>query len=235
MKKLSIILPRKQRLELKLTRTRGRSVGEKPLLPPISEIKKVRSGNKMSRYFRHVFEHKYIKRLLGTNIAVLAFAGALLPTPGDTFTLGPEDLAEAVVLSSNRVTFATERTVQHPLEKIVISQGYSTFHPGLDYDGIVGDHVKPIMPGRVVAIQHAGAGVRGISSTAYGNAILVEHAPEVSSLYAHLSRIFVVENEQVETNTVIGEVGSTGRSTGDHLHLEVRKNGFPVNPYSILP
>ena len=73
------------------------------------------------------------------------------------------------------------------------------------------------------------------SKYAYGKAILISHGEGISSLYAHLSKINVSKGQKVDTNTIIGEMGSSGRSSGDHLHLEVRKNGIPVNPYTILP
>lgn len=62
-----------------------------------------------------------------------------------------------------------------------------------------------------------------------------EHADGLASLYAHLSEINVKEGDRVDTRTVIGKMGRTGNATGDHLHLEVYKNGRPVNPISILP
>lgn len=87
--------------------------------------------------------------------------------------------------------------------------------------------MRPVMAGTVEAIQYSGF--------AYGNAVLVRHGDNFSSLYAHLSKITVSEDQKVDLHTVIGEVGSTGRSSGDHLHLEIRENGRPINPLSMLP
>ena len=122
----------------------------------------------------------------------------------------------------------TERKIRYPLEYVIINQGYRFYHPGVDFEGITGDSVYPIMPGEVAAV--------GYSKIGYGNAIVVRHDDNTTSLYAHLSKILVNEGEYVNTHDIIGLVGSTGRSSGDHLHLEVRKSdNTPINPLSILP
>jgi murein DD-endopeptidase MepM/ murein hydrolase activator NlpD len=138
-----------------------------------------------------------------------------------------EAASDQVVISEANGPFTTERVVQYPVVKVSITQGFKVFHPGLDLDGITGDPIKPIKKGVVEAVSR--------SKFAYGNAIIVNHGDNITSLYAHLSKIFVAEGDEVTTNTVIGEMGATGRSFGDHLHLEVRDNGVPVNPYLVLP
>jgi murein DD-endopeptidase MepM/ murein hydrolase activator NlpD len=83
------------------------------------------------------------------------------------------------------------------------------------------------MDGVVAEIQH--------SRFAYGNAVIINHDGNLTSLYAHLSKIDVKEGQSITTLTKIGEMGATGHAFGDHLHLEIRKNGLPINPFSILP
>ena len=68
----------------------------------------------------------------------------------------------------------------------------------------------------------------------YGNYIIINHGSSYKSLYAHLSKIIVEKNQEVDKGTVIGLVGSTGLSTGSHLHLEVWENDHPINPLTIL-
>ena len=68
----------------------------------------------------------------------------------------------------------------------------------------------------------------------YGNCIIVQHKNDFQTLYGHLSHIDVKDGQSVKTGDVIGKVGSTGRSTGTHLHYEVRKNGKPINPIKFL-
>ena len=65
--------------------------------------------------------------------------------------------------------------------------------------------------------------------------IVLDHGNGVQTLYAHLSRFFVNAGDSVGQGTVIGHVGSTGNSTGAHLHFEVIRGGIPQNPYNYLP
>lgn len=135
--------------------------------------------------------------------------------------------AEDTVIEETTTPLTTKRVVQYPVAEVKITQGYRLFHPGLDLDGVTGDAVRPIKDGRVEAIS--------LSKFAYGNAIILDHGEGTTSLYAHLSKIYVLEGQDVTTNTVIGEMGASGRSSGDHLHLEIRKDGRPINPYFVLP
>lgn len=137
------------------------------------------------------------------------------------------EVEENVHVGSSEVKIKTEEHIQYPLASVKTNQGYFFFHPAIDFDGETGDPVRPVMAGTVAAVQY--------SSLAYGNAILIRHGDNFSSLYAHLSKVHVVEGQKVDLNTVIGEVGSTGRSSGAHLHLEIRENGRPINPMSMLP
>src|SRR4030066_184901 len=151
--RFSFNLPIKRRLHLEIVKRREGDIDES-IFPTIESIKKVRKGSKVSRYFRHVFEHKNMKKIFGVNMTLLIAA-------------------------------------------------------------------------KVEAIDR--------SKYAYGNAVLIDHGNSITSLYAHLSKIEVTVNEEVDMNTEIGEVGATGRSTGDHLHLEIRDHGVPFNPSFVLP
>jgi len=164
---------------------------------------------------------KKISGFIGTNLAVMLIATSFLPTS----PLPVE--AEESVISEGLPPLTTKKEVQYPLREIKITQGFFLFHPGIDLDGQTGDEVEPIKNGVIEAVSN--------SKYAYGNAVLINHGDGLSSLYAHLSRITVFPGEEVTILTKIGEVGSTGHSTGSHLHLEIRKDGVPVNPLSILP
>ena len=98
-------------------------------------------------------------------------------------------------------------------------------HPGIDFRGAKGDPVHVTADGDVVFTGRKGG---------YGNCIIVQHKNDFQTLYGHLSQIGVKEGQSVKTGDVIGKVGSTGRSTGTHLHYEVRKNGKPINPVKFL-
>ncbi len=223
MKKIIIQIP-KYRLDVRIIKRRTRTI-EKPFLPSISDIKRTKSGNKISRFFRHIFEHKKIQRIFGTNIALMVIATSFIPNN----TLGSEQQIEEeiTVISETAVALNTEKGVQYPVENVKITQGYKIFHPGIDLDGITGDPIKPIKAGFVEAISR--------SKYAYGTAVIINHGNQLTSLYAHLSKILVTEGQEVTINTIIGEMGATGRAYGDHLHLEIRDNGVPINPTSVLP
>lgn len=103
--------------------------------------------------------------------------------------------------------------------------GSNEFHPGIDFKGHIGDPVKCTANGTVEFTGRAGG---------YGNCIRIKHMNNIETVYGHLSRISVHEGQHVMVGDVIGKVGSTGRSTGPHLHYEVRRNGKPVNPKEYL-
>jgi murein DD-endopeptidase MepM/ murein hydrolase activator NlpD len=103
--------------------------------------------------------------------------------------------------------------------------GHAEFHPGIDFKGERGDAAKCTANGRVVFAGWFGG---------YGNCVRIQHKNNLETLYGHLSKIVVKVGQEVTAGEKIGEIGSTGHSTGNHLHYEVRKNGKPVNPISYL-
>lgn len=106
-----------------------------------------------------------------------------------------------------------------------IRKGRVEFHPGLDFKGRRGDAVKSTAEGKVI--------IAGWFQ-GYGKCVKIKHANNLETLYGHLSKINVKVGQKVNAGQVVGHVGSTGHSTGNHLHYEVRKNGRPVNPKSFL-
>jgi murein DD-endopeptidase MepM/ murein hydrolase activator NlpD len=105
------------------------------------------------------------------------------------------------------------------------STGHAEFHPGIDFKGTRGDNARVTANGRVVSAGWAGG---------YGNCVRVAHTNGYETLYGHLSKITVRIGQKLSVGEKVGEVGSTGRSTGAHLHYEVRQNGRPVNPAKFL-
>ncbi len=101
----------------------------------------------------------------------------------------------------------------------------SNFHTGLDIDGITGDPIKAAVAGRV-----SFAGRRG----GYGNLVVITGTDDRLYYYGHASEILVNRGDEVALGQVIAKVGNTGRSTGSHLHFEIRVDGKAVDPLIIL-
>lgn len=100
------------------------------------------------------------------------------------------------------------------------------FHPGMDIDGERGEPVAASGNGVVISAGYKGG---------YGNMVEIDHGNGITSRYGHMSKIEAEVGETVTRGTTIGQIGSTGRSTGPHLHFEVRLNDRPINPRHFLP
>lgn len=116
-----------------------------------------------------------------------------------------------------RLTSKFSASRRHPI------LGYSKAHKGVDFGAAVGTPVRAAGDGVVVKACYWGN---------YGNIVQIKHNNEYTTAYAHLNRIKVRVGERVRQNQLIGNVGSTGRTTGPHLHYEVIRNGVHVNPQS---
>mgnify|MGYP001212382057 FL=1 len=104
--------------------------------------------------------------------------------------------------------------------------GYARMHNGVDFNCWTGDAIRAATDGIVIAAEYYGG---------YGYAVIIQHANSISTLYGHLSNIFVQLEEYVVVGENVGACGSTGLSTGPHLHFEVRISGAPVDPVPYLP
>ena len=104
--------------------------------------------------------------------------------------------------------------------------GYTRMHNGVDFNCWTGDPIRSATDGIVIMAQYYGG---------YGYTIIVQHANSLSTLYAHLSAFNSQINDYVVAGQQIGQCGTTGLSTGPHLHFEVRQSGAPVNPLPYLP
>jgi hypothetical protein len=96
-----------------------------------------------------------------------------------------------------------------------------SFHYGVDISLKTGSQVMSTGAGTVVNVEH---------DRTYGTLVDIRHSPGLTTRYAHLSRVLVQKGQEVQRGTVIALSGNTGRSTGPHLHYEVRHNGRPRNP-----
>jgi murein DD-endopeptidase MepM/ murein hydrolase activator NlpD len=101
------------------------------------------------------------------------------------------------------------------------------FHPGIDLAATSGTPIHAAAAGVVVIAGDCGG---------YGNCVVIDHGVQMATLYAHQSQLLVQVGEHVDAGQVIGLVGSTGASTGPHLHFEVRLHGLPIDPLlALLP
>ncbi|WP_414530604.1 murein hydrolase activator EnvC family protein [Nodularia chucula] len=99
--------------------------------------------------------------------------------------------------------------------------GYRRFHSGLDFAASYGTKIRAADSGNVIFAGWFGG---------YGRTVIIDHGNDKTTLYAHASELYVYEGQSIQRGEAIASVGSTGLSTGPHLHFEVRRNGTPVNP-----
>ena len=104
--------------------------------------------------------------------------------------------------------------------------GYWSQHNGADIRGGTGDPVTAVLDGEVLSAQPC---------PFYGNTVVVYHGAGLSTVYAHLDSLAVGPDDAVEAGHLLGAMGSTGRSTGPHLHFEARVDGTAIDPEPFLP
>ncbi|TBR22033.1 M23 family metallopeptidase [bacterium] len=136
---------------------------------------------------------------------------------GKAYEWAKENLLRAPLASFSRIS-SNFGSRFHPIKK------QWKHHTGVDYAAAYGTAVMAAGEGKVVS-----AGWKG----GYGNAIVIQHASGTETLYGHLSSYGVRAGQTVTAGRVIGRVGSTGQSTGPHLHYEVRRGGRPVDPLKV--
>ena len=103
--------------------------------------------------------------------------------------------------------------------------GGGGFHPGLDFDATSGTPIHAAAAGVVVMAGDCGG---------YGYCVVIDHGSSLATVYAHQSELLSQVGDQVDVGQVIGLVGSTGKSTGPHLHFEVRLHGLPIDALPTL-
>lgn len=109
----------------------------------------------------------------------------------------------------------------------LMAQYFSWYHPGLDISNISGGPIRASDSGTVTVAGWP-------DNWGYGNRVQLDHGNGYTTLYAHMSAIYVRVGQTVGKGEVLGMMGSTGRSTGTHLHIEIRKNGVSLNPLGML-
>lgn len=116
---------------------------------------------------------------------------------------------------------------EYPVQGGYISQGYRPYHRAIDIATGFGSPIKSLGTGKV---EFAGRVKDG-----HGNFVVIEHSDGFKSTYAHMGKIYVKTGNSVTSDTVIGTVGLTGRTTGAHLHLEIYDGEEMIDPAKFLP
>ena len=120
------------------------------------------------------------------------------------------------------VSFLYRPTSGGYMTSIFGEERVNSYHKGIDIAKDMGEDVIAAFDGEIKSA--------GYNDGGYGNLIIIEHEGNMETYYAHLSEIYVSEGDIVKKGDIIGAIGSTGYSTGPHLHFELRVNGEPVNP-----
>ena len=97
----------------------------------------------------------------------------------------------------------------------------SEFHHGIDIAAARGTAIKAVAAGKVIEVD---------ANDVYGNFLVIEHEGGLTSKYAHCAKVSVDVDDRVKAGQKVASVGSTGLSTGNHLHLELRQDGIFINP-----
>lgn len=175
---------------------------------------------------------KLVKRL-STDRQALAAAEVQLATDSENIGLviqqrlnQRQDANTVVVYGTGRMSFPSNGPItsvfgwrMHPV------LGSNRFHSGMDFGAEYGSPIRAADRGTVIFAGWYGG---------YGNAVIIDHGNAIITLYGHSSQLYVVEGQVVKRGQAIAAVGSTGLSTGPHLHFEVRYNGEPIDPGAYL-
>lgn len=211
--------------------------GQELEIPPVDGVKyKVQRGDTISgiaakfdvdaqdiRDFNYIFDNKVVA---GKTLFIPE--GKPLPAPQPA-PKKPSSSRGSSSSHTNNPGFSFNGTLGKPVNGTLTS-GYghrsSGMHRGIDWGAPSGTPIYAAASGHV---KKASTGYNG----GYGNVVVIGHG-DIDTLYAHMSRVATTPGQYVEKGELIGYVGTTGRSTGNHLHFEVRKDGRPVNPNGYL-
>jgi murein DD-endopeptidase MepM/ murein hydrolase activator NlpD len=169
-------------------------------------------------------------------VAVLAMAMAPADREPRTETLVLPELPPVTAVAEPAGPLTRPMTFEEPVRGFAINSSFgmrrlggepgTRMHKGVDIAAPQGTAVYSAAEGEIVRIGHQPAG--------YGNFIEMRHPNGMTTMYAHLSRIDVASGDRVMAGERIGLVGSTGYSTGPHLHFEVRRDGAQVDPSRVV-
>lgn len=154
---------------------------------------------------------------------------------GEAADTEPTPEATAAPEPTSQPSGGGDGSLQWPLSGTVVSEfgmrvhpifGDNRMHTGIDIDGTTGQPIGAAASGTVIFVGW---------QEGYGNVVILDHGDGLSTVYAHMSATGVSDGAAVDAGETVGQVGSTGYSTGPHLHFEVRIDGTAVNPRTYLP
>ena len=166
----------------------------------------------------------------------LALGGPFEPVPEDMdFDESLEDLEDALKRLENVRALSASLPFEAPMSSRLMSSGFGVrsdpflrrraLHSGIDYAAARGTPIHTTAPGKVVSAGPSGG---------YGMMVEIDHGNGIHTRYGHMSKITVSAGQTVAKGERIGTVGSTGRSTGPHLHYEVRRNDRAIDPMRFI-
>ena len=165
-----------------------------------------------------------------------AIGGPHIPVdPANAFDAHVDALDASLALLTEAKKTIAQIPVANPVKGAPLSSpfglrsdpflGHESMHSGLDFKASTGAPVHAAADGKVIDAGRNGS---------YGNMVEIDHGNGIVTRYAHLSKITLNSGDRIRRGEKVGEVGSTGRSTGPHLHYEIRRHGQAVNPISFL-
>jgi len=210
--------------------------GDRLAILPVSGVTyQVKSGETLSLIARRygVEEEKILAANNLSSSSILKI-GQKLIIPGGTsssYASGQStarsgiDVISDLVKSSSATPVAGNK-MNWPTTSTRITQYFSWRHYGLDIGNKTGEPIYAADAGIVIAV--------GWNAGGYGNYVMIDHGGGKITVYGHASKLYVKKGQQVDKGETIAAIGSTGRSTGPHLHFEVRINGVKYNPFNYL-
>lgn len=172
-----------------------------------------------------IFKSHATRRVIGMQFAGMAMALSLVTMPTHAFDYNMAQVNQEEI--PYEVVTTTNSQYVFPLEKTLgMSQGYHGIHPGVDLRAPVGTNILSMAEGTVIEV--------GQMIVGYGHFARVAHKGTVSTLYAHMDKVYVKPGQKLERGQKIGTVGMTGWTTGPHLHFEVHNGDKSVNPLSYI-
>jgi len=194
-------------------------------------LQNIRKGSRLSRIGRYLVAKLNTRYLIGLTLVFILPLGSLAnPVLSQTNQDGDTALvvsSGAISAAPQNISIKTKTSIQLPLANFHLTQGYHFFHQAIDLAAPSGTPIKPIASGKVEIVSYNGFGL--------GNYLVIRHGANFYSVYAHLRKININRGDIVDKETILGQVGSTGFSTGPHLHLETIVDNQKINPLSILP